>query len=84
LSYFNPSHLFECFGVTLCAVAHDEAVFAVRGELAGDVFRVVNMWFRNSLYAARGFSVSGVKDFAASSVDSGDDQSVGKSGGKRC
>ena len=30
------------------------------------------------------FSVSGVENFAASSVDSGDDQSVGKSGGKRC
>ena len=77
--YFNPR--IRMFRRNAVRVAHDEAV-AKRGELAGDVFRVANMWFRNSLYAAR-FSVSGVK---ISYVERRrrDDQSVGKSGGKRC
>jgi len=82
LTNFDSSHVFKCFGIALGTIAYHEAVFAVGGELVGDILRVVYVWFRDSLDPARCFTVGGVEDFVPSGVNGRNDKSVRKSSGK--
>jgi hypothetical protein len=79
---FHSSQYLEGFGVALCPVTDDETIFALSGELVGNVVGLIDARFRDSLYPSSGPAIGGVKDFSAPSVDGGDDEAVGETSRK--